>query len=159
VNRNLLRILHWACRLILAGIFLYSGYVKIREPLQFAASLMAYQLLPATWIYPVAQYFPWAEVVLGIWLLSGFRIRLAATAASGLIVFFIVILTITYARGIEADCGCFGSGDRISPFTLLRDSLFLVPALFLVLEPRLRGRQVWDSGQRPAASDQENAGR
>src|SRR5512147_235871 len=98
-----MRLLHWASRLILAGIFLYSGYVKIHEPLQFAASLMGYQLLPATWIYPVAEYFPWAEVALGVWLLSGFQVRLAGIAAAGLIMFFIVILTVTYARGIEAD--------------------------------------------------------
>jgi putative oxidoreductase len=140
VNTVLLRTLHWASRLILAGIFLYSGYVKIQEPLQFAASLMGYQLLPATWIYPIAQYFPWAEIVLAAWLLSGLKIRLAAVATSSLILFFIAILTITYARGIEADCGCFGSGERISPLTLIRDSLFLLPALFLAFESRLRMR-------------------
>lgn len=140
MSPTFLRILHWASRLILAGIFLYSGYVKIQEPLQFAASLMAYQLLPATWIYPVAQYFPWAEVALAVWLLSGFQIRFAAAATIGLILFFIVILTITYGRGIEADCGCFGSGEPISPLTLVRDSLFLLPALFLAFESKLHKR-------------------
>ncbi len=141
MNPKILRVIHWTCRLILAAIFLYSGYVKLREPLQFAASLMGYQLLPATWIYPVAQYFPWLEVVLGVVLLSGIRIRLTAMAAAGLIVFFIVLLTVTYARGIEADCGCFGSGEPISPLTLVRDSMFLLPALFLVFERRFQKRQ------------------
>jgi putative oxidoreductase len=138
VNPKTIKVLHWVSRVILAGIFLYSGYVKIQSPLEFAASLMGYQLLPATWIYPVAQYFPWAEVALGLVLLSGVKIRYSATAAASLIGFFIVLLTVTYARGIEADCGCFGSGEKISPLTLVRDSLIMIPALFLVFESRFQ---------------------
>jgi uncharacterized membrane protein YphA (DoxX/SURF4 family) len=134
----LIRILHWVCRLGLAGIFLYSGYVKLQAPLEFAAAIMGYQLVPAKLIYPVAEYFPWLEIALGILLLTGFKIRWAGIASAALIAFFIVILTITYARGIEADCGCFGSGDRISPGTILRDGLFLIPALFLAAETRAR---------------------
>jgi hypothetical protein len=74
-------------------------------------------------------------------LLIGWKIRFVALAAAGLLSFFLCILAITYFRGIEADCGCFGSGDRISPFTLARDFMMLLPALFLILEPRLRMRR------------------
>lgn len=140
MKKVVLGALHWASRLGLAGIFLYSGYVKLQAPLEFAAAVAGYQLVPVNLIYPVAQYFPWLEVVLGLLLLIGWKMRHWAIAASALILFFIVILTITYARGIEAACGCFGFGEKISLLTILRDSLFLLPALFLVWERRLRGR-------------------
>jgi uncharacterized membrane protein YphA (DoxX/SURF4 family) len=132
-----IRALHWVFRLGLAAVFLYSGYVKLQAPLEFAAAVMGYQLLPATLVYPVAEYFPWLEIALGALLLSGLRIRLAGGASAALIAFFIVLLTVTYSRGIEADCGCFGLGERISPLAILRDGLLLLPALFLAAEPRV----------------------
>jgi putative oxidoreductase len=136
-----IRIVHWVCRLILAGIFIYGGYVKVKAPLEFAAAIMAYQLVPAKAVYPLAEYLPWVEIALGAVLLSGWKIRYTSIAAAALLCSFIVVLTVTYLRGIEADCGCFGSGDRISPLTIARDALFLLPGAFLAWEHKFRARQ------------------
>ncbi|NWG12564.1 MAG: DoxX family membrane protein [Acidobacteria bacterium] len=133
-------ILHWASRLILAGTFLYTGYIKLQSPLQFAAILSGYQLFPEPLILPLTDYFPWVEMGLGILLLSGWKIRHVALGACGLLLAFTAILTITYLRGIEANCGCFSFDDRITPLTIGRDMLILIPALFLTAEPRLRPR-------------------
>ncbi len=135
-----LRVLHWICRIVLAGVFIYSGYVKIESPLQFAAAITGYKLVPEPLILPLAEYLPWVEVALGILLLSGWKLRYVAWGASGLLLAFIAILTVTYFRGIDADCGCFGFGDKISPKTIARDGLILLPALFLAAEKRLRAR-------------------
>jgi len=134
----ILRILHWLSRCILAGIFLYTGYIKIRSPLQFAAVLSGYQLFPDSLILPMADYFPWIEIVLGVLLLIGWKIRYVAVAACALLASFLTVLTITYFRGIEANCGCFSFEDRISLLTIGRDTLILLPALFLALT-RVRG--------------------
>ena len=135
-----LKILHWLCRPILAGIFLYSGYVKIQEPLQFAVAISGYKLVPENFIFPLATYLPWLEVALGLGILIGWKIRYFSLAAAALLLFFIVVLTITISRGIEANCGCFSLDERISPKTIARDSLILIPALFLIAEKRLRKR-------------------
>jgi putative oxidoreductase len=135
-----LRVIHWLSRLFLAAVFVYSGYVKLQEPLQFAVAIHAYKLAPETMEYPLATYLPWLELLLGLLVLSGWKIRYSAMAATGLLFFFIVILSITYARGIEANCGCFSLDDRISIKTIVRDSLFIIPAIFLVLESRFRSR-------------------
>ncbi len=136
----ILRILHWASRLILAGIFLYSGYVKMQSPLQFAATLTAYQLFPERLIPVIVTCLPWIEVALGILLLTGWKVRYFAAATTGLLLMFTLVLVVTYFRGIEADCGCFGPGDRISALTITRDGLFLLPALFLMVEADIRRR-------------------
>ncbi len=132
--------LHWASRLVLAGIFLYTGYIKLESPLQFAAVLSGYQLFPDWLILPLTDYFPWVEIGLGILLLAGWKIRYVAWGASGLIFLFLLVLIVTYLRGIDADCGCFSFDDRISPLTIGRDMLILLPALFLAIEPMLRAR-------------------
>jgi putative oxidoreductase len=142
----ILRILHWLCRCLLAGIFIYSGYVKTQNPLQFAGAITGYKLFSdhyAWLIWPIAEYFPWFEIALGLFLLFliGRKIRYAAGAAAALLLFFIILLTITYLRGIDANCGCFSFDDRISPKTIARDSLMLLPALdLLFVEPLLRKR-------------------
>ena len=141
-----LKILSWLCRLILAGIFLYSGYVKIQEPLQFAVAITGYKLLPDAFVFPLAKCLPWLEIALGYNFLIGWKTRFNAIAASILLLLFIVVLSITVGRGIEANCGCFSLDERISPKTIARDSLILIPALYLAVESRIRQR--W---QKPAA--------
>jgi putative oxidoreductase len=137
-------ILHWLCRCILGGIFIYTGYIKIGHSLEFTGVINGYKLFPAQYHFYIAEYFPCFEITLGILLLIGFRrkIRYIAAIAVALLLFFIVILIITNARGIEANCGCFSLDDRISPKTIARDSLILIPALYLLLAgPLLRRRQ------------------
>jgi uncharacterized membrane protein YphA (DoxX/SURF4 family) len=136
----ILKIIHWLCRLFLAGVFLYSGHIKIQGPLQFAVALTGYQLIPERLILPIATYFPWVEVLLGIALFIGWKIRYFAAAATALLLFFSSLLTITYLRGIEASCGCFSFDDPISLVTILRDGLIVLPAIYLLLENRIRAR-------------------
>ena len=133
MNR-ILNVLHWLTRFILGGIFIYTGYIKVKAPLQFAVALTGYQLLPENLIWPIAKYFPWIEIALGVALLIGWRIRFFSLGAVGLLAFFTTLLTVTYWRGINANCGCFSFDDPISPKTILRDSLLLVPAIFLAVE-------------------------
>ena len=130
----ILRIIHWASRCLLAGIFLYSGYIKLQNTLQFAATISSYKLLPFSVVLPLAQYLPWVEIVLGIMLLTGWKMRYVSFVTIGLLSVFIGIMTLTWLRGIDADCGCFGSGEPISHLTIARDALFLLPAIFLALE-------------------------
>jgi uncharacterized membrane protein YphA (DoxX/SURF4 family) len=147
----ILNALHWLSRCVLAGVFIYSGYVKAQATLQFAVAITGYKLVPESLILPLATYLPWIEIALGVFLLIGWKIRYFSLATAGLLLFFIVILLITYYRGIEANCGCFGFGDRISLKTIARDGLFLIPAVFLVVERRIRAR--WMKGSAPASVD------
>ena len=133
-------ILHWIFRFILAVIFLYSGYVKWESPLLFEAVLYSYDLFPNQYIPVIAHYFPWVEMTLGMLLLIGFKrkIRYLAGASSLLLIFFLTIIAITYYRGIEADCGCFGFDD---PISIRRDSVLLIIALYLFITTYLTRRK------------------
>ena len=140
----ILRILHWLSRGILAGIFLYTGFHKIfprgEATFNFAIVLSGYKLFPENIVWYIAEYFPWIEIALAVFLLMGWKIRYVAGAATGLMLFFLTILAITYARGIDANCGCFSFNDKISPLTIARDGIIIFPALYLLAEPLLRER-------------------
>jgi len=139
-----MRLVHWLCRIVLAAVLLYSGYVKSElnhSTLQFASAISGYKAVPEKWVYPLAQYFPWLEIALGAWILTGWKIGWSSMAASGLMLLFIGLLSITLYRGIDTNCGCFGFGDRITWKTIVRDGSLFLPALYLVVESWIRKRK------------------
>lgn len=147
MNRTIPLLLHWACRLFLGGVFIYAGYTKVINPLQFAVAVEDYRLLSPQGVIWTIKLLPWLEIVLGVSLLIGPKIRYTAAVAGGLLAFFIGIMVLSHLRGLEVDCGCFGMGEKISPFTLVRDSLLMLPAIFLVSQPWMEARD-WLPAQR-----------
>lgn len=152
-----LMIFHWTSRFVLAGIFLYAGYTKtaLRDPFapfEFEMAISGYELLPVWGVIAVARTLPWFEIAIGVMLLVGWKLRYFAGFAAFLLTSFLAAMAITFARGIEASCGCFGLGEPISAMTLTRDSLMLVPAIFLAVDAwRLRREE---SAPPPPAAEQ-----
>ena len=130
-------------RLFLAAVFLYAAYTKLRQPwLLFAMSIDAYQLLPEWAVLTLGRTIPWLELTLGLLLASGIGLRYAAAGASVLLATFFAIMLQAYIKGMGIDCGCFGLGEKISPFTLTRDGLLLAMSITLAIVAfRARDRQ------------------
>ena len=119
-------------RIALAGVFFYAAYTKLSQPwAMFAIAIDAYGILPETAVVWVARTLPWFELLLGLMLLSGFLPRISASLATGLLLFFFVVLVRSYVKGLDIDCGCFGLGDKLSPKTLARDGALLAGSLAL----------------------------
>ena len=135
-----IRLIGLALRVFLGGAFLYAAWLKLREPwMLFAMAVDAYQLLPQWAVILVARTLPWAELLLGLLLIGGKWIRFTSAAVSALLAGFLAMMAFTYLKGMQIDCGCFGSGDPISPRTLARDSGLLAAALVLTIMS-FRGR-------------------
>ncbi len=123
-----------ALRLFLAAVFLYAAYTKLRQPyLLFAMSIDAYQLLPEWAVLILGRTIPWLELLLGILLATGHGLRYAAAGATLLLGLFFGVMLQAYVKGMGIDCGCFGLGEKISPFTLTRDGLLVAFAFTLAL--------------------------
>lgn len=98
-------------RLIIAGIFLYAGYEKAREPwIKFAVSVDEFKAVPDSWVQPIARILPWGEIALAIALISGILTRWFALIATLLLALFLGVGIRAYALGLTVDCGCFGAG-------------------------------------------------
>lgn len=119
-------------RILVAAVLIYAAYTKLKASyLIFAMSIDAYQLLPEWAVMFVARTLPTFELLLGLALLIGWKLRYTAAAAAGLLGTFFVILVYSYLKGMTIDCGCFGTGDMLSPMTLLRDGVLLSLAVAL----------------------------
>lgn len=100
-------------RLIIAGIFIYAGYAKLREPwLQFVVSLESFKILPEYTLEPIARTLPWLEVVLGIAMVTGILEAWFALIATLMLATFVGAAARAYAMGLQVDCGCFGAGSN-----------------------------------------------
>lgn len=97
-------------RLILGGVLLVAGALKVTDPYGSATSVRAYQMLPIDLANFLGFVLPFAEVAIGIFLIVGIWVRLAAVAGAALMIMFIIAIGQAWARGISLDCGCFGKG-------------------------------------------------
>jgi putative oxidoreductase len=96
--------------LALAAVFIYAGVDKVRDPLQFADSVAAFTILPATFINLLALSIPSFEVACGVLLLWSPTRRVGALAVVVISAMFFIALSSALLRGLTLDCGCFGAG-------------------------------------------------
>jgi uncharacterized membrane protein YphA (DoxX/SURF4 family) len=143
VNRDqVLDLVGTLARLGLAAVWLLSGGIKAADPDQTYVAVRAYDVLPPGGVELVAALLPWLEIALGVLLLVGIGTRVVAVLSAVLLVAFIVGVSQAWARGLSIDCGCFGGGGAVAPGEtayveeLLRDTGFLVAAIWLVVRPR-----------------------
>jgi uncharacterized membrane protein YphA (DoxX/SURF4 family) len=131
-------------RLLLGGVFLVAGALKVIDPQSSVAAVRAYQLLPVSLDTFVGWGLPFAEMALGLLLLAGIGTRAVAAAAAILLLVFILAVASAWVRGLSIDCGCFGGGGEVAPgqtaygTEVVRDAGLLLLALWLVWQPRSR---------------------
>jgi uncharacterized membrane protein YphA (DoxX/SURF4 family) len=131
-----------AGRLILGAVFVYAGYAKLREPwMLIAFSINSYQILPESIVPILAHALPWAELTLGILVLSGFALRWAAAAASGLFIVFSAAMLIAYHKNLSIDCGCFGFGEKLGPMRFTIEGALFALALAVTVGAFLMHRR------------------
>lgn len=123
-------ILHW----IVGGIFIYAGVAKIQNPQAFADSIASFRLLPSEFVNLLALFLPPFEITAGLLLVIGWQKRLAAFAILVLGIVFAFALSQALIRGLEVDCGCFGSGQPSvwKTWASLGRDLLLVAAAWII---------------------------
>lgn len=127
-------------RWYLSWVFIYACIHKIAHPGVFALDIATYDILPLSLINPMAIGLPWIELIAGVLLVIGWRTRGAALAVAGMMVMFIIAILLALAAGLDMSCGCFASqaveDDPISGWTVVRDSAWLLAALYVVVFDR-----------------------
>lgn len=133
-------VIELVARIVLGLVFLLYGLDKISHPGDFARAIANYRLLPEVLVNFVAVTLPWVECVCGLLLLSGQWVRSAALVSAFLLAVFVSAVSITLARGLDINCGCFhaNEGRKIGFKLLGEDFLLLIAALFLILKGRDR---------------------
>ena len=142
--------------LALGGAFFYAGLHKRLEPYQFAEAVLAYKLLPQPLVGLTAALLPWVEIASGFFLALGYLLEIPGRLLRGLdialgdrlvggikrrscliliilqLALILVVLAITFARGLKIDCGCGLIWARqVGWGIILEDALFLALAVWL----------------------------
>ncbi len=115
------------CRLLLGAIFISFALSKILRPAVFALNTVDYGMMPAWGVNLWALALPWAELVVGLFLVLGIRTRAAATLIGAMNVVFIVGLVNAILHHLPINCGCVGEvGEPVNWWKVLKNTGMLV---------------------------------
>ena len=110
-------------RFIIGGYFIYASVDKIIDPYSFARMIEAYQFSSYFGLSfldtSLALILPWLEFLLGFCLVSGFLMDEANNLIILLLVFFIIMLSLAFFRGLDISCGCSSLDTTITDAILI----------------------------------------
>lgn len=146
-DRTALDLVGLASRLILGGVLLVAGAIKVVDFPASVLAVRAYKLLPYEPIdlNTVFGYgLPVVEVLVGVLLILGLFTRACGAIGGLLMAMFIFGISSAWARGMSLDCGCFGGGGEIDaakavaayPWEIARDLGLLALGVWLAVRPR-----------------------
>lgn len=120
-------------RLLAGGAFIYAAVLKIADPLGFAQDVLNYQVVGPMLAFPVAVFLPWVELFAGLGLVSGALEKGGALVASALYAGFIGLVLSVIVRGLDVDCGCFGSLSSKADWRLVVQDVVLLAMSLAIL--------------------------
>jgi len=130
-------------RLVVGGVWIVAGALKLPDPDESVRAVRAYQLLPESVVPLVGHGLPVLEVLIGVCLVLGLLTRLSALVSALLLIAFIFGIASAWARGLSIECGCFGGGAGPTenaqakyPWEIARDLGLLLLSGWLVWRPR-----------------------
>ena len=143
------------CRLILAAVFIFSGYVKAIDPLgtqykiqDYLESLGLQDVLPDLVTLVASVGLAALEFSLGVFMLFAIQRRITSRLTLAfMIVMTIIAVWLVLANPVE-DCGCFGDAVKLTNGeTLLKNIVLLVCAVIVAAWPLYMVRLVSKSTQ------------
>lgn len=136
-----MRILTHISRLLVAVIFIFSGFVKLVDPLGSAYKFEEYfgaDVLNLEFLSPYALQFSivliLAEIMLGVMLLVGFKARFTVWSLLLITLLFLFLTWYSAYYDKVTDCGCFGDAVKLSPWeTFYKNIVLIVLVAFLMI--------------------------
>ena len=147
-KRLLVTLLTNACRVLLAIVFMVSGFVKAVDPMGFFYKLSEYATVfglsvEPVWLQTVALLLACAEFLLGLFLLTGVC-RLLSSWVAFLVMLFYTPFTLYIAlENPVPDCGCFGDALLLTNWeTFIKNLLLLLLAIPVCFKYSLIKRRI-----------------
>ncbi len=124
--------LWFTLRLAFGAFFLLSGIIKLKDPILFAEAVRNYRIIGDPIAPAMALFLPWVEVVAGIAVMSDRFARGGAFILTGSMMVFTLAIAISWARGLDLTCGCFGGNEEMNyPVKLAQNLGLIVLGFFL----------------------------
>ena len=139
-----MKILVNLCRFIVAITFIFSGFVKLVDPLGSAYKFeqyFGYDVLNLEFLIPYALPFSilliLAEIMLGVMLLMGYLPKLTTWSLLLMILIFLFLTWYSAYFDKVTDCGCFGDAVKLSAWgTFYKNIVLVILILVLVMQSK-----------------------
>jgi len=127
-------------RLFVGLLFIFSGLIKINDPVGFSFKLEEYFgptvfdidfLLP--YVLPMAIFIVVLEVLLGVFLLIGLKKEFTVYSLFAMIVFFTFLTWYSAYFNKVTDCGCFGDAIKLTPWESFTKDLILLVLIVIMM--------------------------
>jgi uncharacterized membrane protein YphA (DoxX/SURF4 family) len=128
-------------RLLVGGVLVVAGYLKVGNVAKSKMAVRAYEILPISIANLLGEILPWLEIGAGLLLILGVAVKWSSIFAAALMFIFVAAIAQAWARGLSIDCGCFGGGGQVAPGKtryleeILRDLGLAITALYLIRYP------------------------
>jgi len=116
------------------GVFVYAGLLKVADPMSFLDDVRSFDLLRDPWAGWLAMGLPWLEILAGLAVMSGVLRSGGMLILNASLLIFLGAIILSWWRGIDIRCGCFGHQEASSSYRdlILRDLLLLAVGSVLV---------------------------
>ena len=132
-------------RYFVGTLFIFSGLIKLNDPIGFSFKLEEYFgptvfdldfLIPI--VLPMAIFIVIFEVVLGIFLILGYKREFTLWSLLLMIIFFTFLTWYSAYFNKVTDCGCFGDAIKLTPWeSFTKDVVLLIMIAFLFVKKDL----------------------
>lgn len=124
-------------RFVIGFLFLFSGYVKLIDPVGGGLIIGEYfkivGIVGWSWLYPIISItLSIAEMLIGTALLVRLRVKNASILAFYLFLFFTLVTLYLLIFDPIADCGCFGEAIKLSNLQSFVKNILLLPFVILL---------------------------
>jgi putative oxidoreductase len=127
-------------RIFMGLLLIYSGFFKALDLENFSRVISLYNISPDVLVPYATVILPFLELMIGVLLLFGYKIKSASLISIGLMIFWATIISINVYKGKNFECGCFetsrfGLSEAIGMPLVIRDVIFMV-ILFFIFQAR-----------------------
>ncbi len=137
----ILKLLTHISRVLVGLLFIYSGFVKLVDPIgsqykfeeYFSAGVLNLEFL-IPYALPFSILLIVAELVLGVMLLVGYKPKFTVWSLFGLNLVFLFLTWYSYTYNKVTDCGCFGDALKLTPKeTFYKNVVFMFFIIILIV--------------------------
>ena len=138
-----MKIIYTLSRYLVGVLFIFSGLIKINDPVGTQIKLEEYFEVFSSDFTPLFEYLvPLAlflsvilctlEVIIGIALILNYRMKITSSILLSLIVFFTFLTFYSAYFNKVTDCGCFGDAIKLTPWeSFTKDIILLLFSLII----------------------------
>ncbi len=127
-------------RILVGGLFVFSGFVKLVDPIgsqykfqeYFSESVLNIEFL-IPYALPFAILLIIAEILLGVMILIGYKPTLTVWSLFVLTLIFLFLTWYSAYYDKVTDCGCFGDAIKLTPWETFYKNVLLIGFILVLL--------------------------